>query len=388
MVKRFQKECKGGEKASRKCPSCYSNRNWRDGIRKTKNGSVQRYICRDCGYRFSESSVLSRNLSNNGGCQVCAILTEAKNLTKVEPLKNGLAGATKPDVKGLIVSLSFWMLKQGYRETTIYVTAQRLKHLTKLGANLLDPESIKETIAQQNWQESTKVTYVNSYARLAEMQKLRFTKPRYKVDHQKLPFIPTETELDQLIAGCSKKLSTFMQLLKETGMRSGEAFKLKWKDFDFVAKNVRINNPEKRGNTRTIKISDKLIAMLKALPQKSDKAFHGSLHCLRSNFWVQRKRAAQKIKNPRLMRISFHTFRHWKATMEYHKTKDILHVMRMLGHKSITSTLLYTQLINFEGDEYHVKVAETKEEKTKLLEAGYEWVGQDKDDLTYFRKRK
>jgi len=74
--------------------------------------------------------------------------------------------------------------------------------------------------------------------------------------------------------------------------------------------------------------------------------------------------------------------------MEYHRTKDILYVMRILGHKSISSTLLYTQLINFEGDEYHVKVAETTKEITKLLEAGFEWVGQDKKGLTYFRKRK
>ena len=73
--------------------------------------------------------------------------------------------------------------------------------------------------------------------------------------------------------------------------------------------------------------------------------------------------------------------------MEYHKTKDILHVMRMLGHRSINSTLLYTQLVNFEGDEYDVKVAERKEEIVALLEAGFEWVGKD-GGLTYFRKRK
>ncbi|MCW4016321.1 MAG: hypothetical protein NWF06_08125 [Candidatus Bathyarchaeota archaeon] len=74
--------------------------------------------------------------------------------------------------------------------------------------------------------------------------------------------------------------------------------------------------------------------------------------------------------------------------MTYHKTKDILYVKKVLGHKSINSTLLYTQLISFEGDEYDVKVAETKQEITKLLEAGFEWVGKDNDNLTYFRKRK
>lgn len=34
-----------------------------------------------------------------------------------------------------------------------------------------------------------------------------------------------------------------------------------------------------------------------------------------------------------------------------------------------------------------LKVAETKLEITKLLEAGFEWVGEDESGLTYFRKR-
>jgi site-specific recombinase XerD len=28
--------------------------------------------------------------------------------------------------------------------------------------------------------------------------------------------------------------------------------------------------------------------------------------------------------------------------MEYHRAKDILHVMQLLGHKSIKNTLIYT----------------------------------------------
>jgi len=170
----------------------------------------------------------------------------------------------------------------------------------------------------------------------------------------------------------------FLQLLKETGMRSGEELRLKWKDFDFVANNVRVNNPEKHGNPGIQKIPDKLVSMLKSMPQKFDMPFRGSVHGLRTNFTIQRKRTAENLKNPRLLNIHFPTFRHWKATMEYHRTKDILHIMRMLGHKSINSTLLDTQLVDFEGDEYDVKVAERKEEIIVLLEAGFEWVGQEK----------
>lgn len=41
----------------------------------------------------------------------------------------------------------------------------------------------------------------------------------------------------------------------------------------------------------------------------------------------------------------------------------------MLGHKSIQNTLLYTQLISFENDEYHSATAKTVEDAQKLIEA-------------------
>jgi len=47
--------------------------------------------------------------------------------------------------------------------------------------------------------------------------------------------------------------------------------------------------------------------------------------------------------------------------MEHHKTKDILHVMRILGHRNIKNTLLYTQLVDFKDDEYVSKVANNVE---------------------------
>lgn len=73
--------------------------------------------------------------------------------------------------------------------------------------------------------------------------------------------------------------------------------------------------------------------------------------------------------------------------MEYQKTKNILHVMDLLGHRNIESTLVYTHLIDFEGDEYHSAIAKSVEDARKLLETGFEYVCQ-KDDIMLFRKRK
>ena len=81
------------------------------------------------------------------------------------------------------------------------------------------------------------------------------------------------------------------------------------------------------------------------------------------------------------------TFKHGEATMEYYKTKDIIHVMKLLGHRNINNTLLYTQLVNFESNEYHVATAKTVEEACRLVEVGFEYV-TEMDGIKIFRKRK
>jgi len=73
--------------------------------------------------------------------------------------------------------------------------------------------------------------------------------------------------------------------------------------------------------------------------------------------------------------------------MEYHKTKDILYVMRLLGHKNIKNTLIYTQLMEFKDDEFVCKVAKTVEEASQLIEIGFEYVCEF-ENPKLFRKRK
>jgi hypothetical protein len=60
---------------------------------------------------------------------------------------------------------------------------------------------------------------------------------------------------------------------------------------------------------------------------------------------------------------------------------------QLLGHKSVESTQLYTQLISFEGDEYHVKTAKNLEEACDLAKNGFEHFTTI-DDVQVFRKRK
>jgi integrase len=296
--------------------------------------------------------------------------------------------ATLAEIKGKIVEFAWYMKKKGLKESTIEPRIRLLNVLVKRGVNLLDPESVKDGIArQENWSEGRKANAVDVYTLFLKMLGMKWDPPAYKRT-KKLPFIPTESELDQLIAGCGRKTATFLQMLKETGARCGEVWRLKWTDVDFQNGIVTIT-PEKGSEPRQFKLSGKLIGMLSALPREDVRIWKAKLKTIRRTFQYSRARIAEKTKNPRLLKISFHTFRHWKATMEYHRTKDILHVMKVLGHKSITNTIKYTQLIKSSDDEYVSKVAKTVEEARALIEAGYEYVTEFQNEgIKIFRKRK
>lgn len=374
----------GGEKASRKCPSCYSNRIWKDGIRRITNSSVQRYICRDCGYRFSETSILLTNLNHNGKSQVCAILTEAKNLTEVEPLRNGLAGATP--CSNAVNEFADQLKRDGYSTLTIKACFNYLDLMERKGVNILNPEQVKAFIAEQKWQNHSKATFVTYYGIFLKTMHIQWNPPRYRYE-RKVPFIPLENEIDDLIAGCGRKMSVFLRLLKETGVRVGEALRLRWRDFDFQKSIVAVNNPEKSSLARALPISPTLKAMLNSLPRNNNRVFSTSMNTVQSNFRQQRNRLAVKLKNPRLTWITFHTFRHFFATMLYAKTLNILRVQQALGHKNINNTQVYTQLIDFKSEEYDVQLAETVEEAKKLGEAGFDHYDTI-DSCHLYRRRK
>jgi len=102
-----------------------------------------------------------------------------------------------------------------------------------------------------------------------------------------------------------------------------------------------------------------------------------------------RNRLAKKLQNPRLRQKHFHTLRHWKATTDYQRTKNILHAKRLLDHKKLENTESYTQLIDFESDEWHMATAQSLDEEKKLIEAGFDYVRySDKDEVAIYRKRK
>ncbi len=297
-------------------------------------------------------------------------------------------GTSQPtDKTGKIVEFLWNLSQNGVKGNTLGSYSAVLRKLAK--HTDLTPESVKTYLAKdKEWTDATKGMCVIVYGSFLKFNNISWQPPKYRpVDRS--PYIPTEAEIDQLISGSGRVLAIFLQFLKETGARSGEAARLKWRDVYFERKIATIT-PEKGSRARILPISQKLIDMLNCQPKKTEKIF-ATAYSLKSNFYKTRKSIAFKLQNPRLKEIGLHTFRHWKATMEYHKTRDIFHVQQLLGHRDLRNTLIYINLekaiFQNADEEYHVKVAQTLEEACKLLEVGFEYV-TDLNGAKLFRKRK
>jgi integrase len=269
--------------------------------------------------------------------------------------------------QGQLVSFSWRMKTENYSEETIERYTRDLETLLKRGAILENQQSVKETIARQNWSNGTKQTVTNAVKLYWKHNGIEATLPKYKPE-AKIPFIPTEAELDQLISGCKHRLATFLQVLTENGTLS--------------------ITPEKGSAPRCPKIGTKLQTMLNTIPRTANRIFdYKSKDVIRKSYQRARKRIATNLGNPRIQQIHFLTFRHWKATQEFHKTNNVILVMKLLGHKCLNNTQRYIQLLPDLSDDYVCDIAKTLQEAMKLVENGYEYV-TEMDGAKLFRKRK
>ena len=311
------------------------------------------------------------------------------------PKKNHRLLQEKPnatELKEILVNFILDCKRRGFKDSTIETKTQRIKLVAKYGANILDPESVKDIIAKLHWENSTKREAVRDFCSLYYYLNIQWERPIYKaVD--RIPFIPTEEELDMLISASSRLHAPLLQFLKESGARIGEASEILWTDVDLERRIIAINSPEKGSRARLCPISEKLRTMIGQLPRPNKLLFRLQKESLRKVFEQMRNRTAIKLANPRLQKITFHTFRHWKGTTEYHKTKDIMHVASILGHKDIHSTQKYIVIenalySNTFDDEWTHKVCHSIEEEGKLINAGFELVRAVNETTTIYRKRK
>jgi integrase len=182
-----------------------------------------------------------------------------------------------------------------------------------------------------------------------------------------------------------------LSIIKDLGLRPIELTWLKVRDVDSENGIVTVTSA-KHCVGRTLKLKNSALAMLKTyLTSKNlglnDRLFPIKSCSLSEHYRIVRNRLSQKLQDPSMKTIRLYDFRHFRASMEYHRTKDLLYVKKLLGHKDLRTTLRYIQLIESENDEFHSATAKTIDEAKALIEQGFEYVTEI-DGIKLFRKRK
>jgi integrase len=280
-----------------------------------------------------------------------------------------------------------WKLKSdGKSEETIKNIGKCLRVLEK-NAEINNPESVRDWIANSGKSEGYKRNLVNAYCHFVKFNGLTWNKPIYR-ESSKLPRIPADEKLNMIISASPKNLALKLLISMETGIRPVELMRLKVKDLD---ENGNIYpSTAKGGSPRVLKLTQRTTSLLRGYIAKynlTDNLFKGKSEYYSKSYRRVRNNLAVKLNDPSIRNITLYHLRHHFATMLYNRTKDILHVQQKMGHRRLTTTLIYTQLIDNQSDEFTVKVANNINEASQLIESGFEFVATFQDKLL-FRKRK
>jgi len=378
------------ESLTTKCPECGSGSLYRDGLRYfSGDEAVQRWLCRNCGYRFSEKPPQKNqewSINTQPGLtsirQICAIQKEAKNLDSATEIKTVAGDVEKlpQDAKGLLTKYMAYLERENYYGDTVYLKS--LKVLIKDGADLRNPEDVKTKIARhvfkdkhgdlKEWKNGSKILAVYAYAAFCKMEGITWKRPEYSQDDQIIR-APLEADLDALIISTtSKRMAAFLRCLKETYADPGEVLRIEWRD---IKENIlTIAHPVKGHLTGEYEISGRLLAMLSMLPKTDSRVFPINYPSLENSFNRMRKRVAAKLHRPEIAEISFKGFRHWGGTTIAENTNgNVLIVKRMLRHKCITSSMKYIdKVLKFEPKEFEETTATTVDEIRNLGKTGWQ----------------
>jgi len=205
--------------------------------------------------------------------------------------------------------------------------------------------------------------------------------------------VPTEERIDKIIGRCSLKYVATFQISKH-GLRPDEISKITLRDLD-LQRGLLAVRTSKLGADRTIKLKEYALENLKTYVSKKgitrlDIPIFSKSEILRARWNGYRKRAFLNFRDSELLKIRLYDLRYWYATSEYLRTRDLLHVKYLMGHRHIESTMVYVHLaqgLTNTSEDYTCKTAKTIDEAMQLVEQGFEYV-TEMDSLKLFRKRK
>ena len=168
-----------------------------------------------------------------------------------------------------------------------------------------------------------------------------------------LPYVPTTEEVQLFINTLpTLKQKTMVALMYSAGLRVGEVCNLKYADIKRSAMRIHIAQAKNRSDRYAI-LSQKSLDMLTeywyAYGKPTDWLFPAkqdpSKPCKTGVFGYQVLQHRKKLGLN--SKLNCHSFRHAFGTHLYEAGTDLLTIKELLGHKSLTSTVIYVHLASY-----------------------------------------
>ena len=279
-------------------------------------------------------------------------------------------------------------------------SVNRAVNLRDPHANILNVTAVTAYLAGESLHKNRAYKLVQDLNSFYKCRKIQWTPQRVRRERSQ-PFLARLADIVLLIDSITNcRLATFLQLLKETAMRCGEAWTLGWDDIDFKSRLVSVRHAEKGSQPRTLGVSHRLTDMLNSIPRDSNYVFHKGyddefktqkgLESFRRLFERYRKRIALTHAESNVGKIHFHSLRTWRATMEYLKTRDLEAVMGLLGVTNPVHARRYiriAQAISLREDDYVTARATNADEAEELVREGFNFVTEIQG-VQIFRKER
>jgi len=173
---------------------------------------------------------------------------------------------------------------------------------------------------------------------------------------KKPPRFLTKEEVQMLLENSSNWLRPILTVMLNTGIRESERARLKFKDLDFDKKRLLVHSPKTK-NYRAIPMNEQVEETLLWLKENyislnSYKTLERKPHQKEYVFCNEdgspvlkiKKALANACKKAGLQGVTPHTLRHTFASHLVMSGVDLNTVQRLLGHTSISTTMVYSHL--------------------------------------------
>ncbi|QXJ30170.1 Site-specific tyrosine recombinase [Saccharolobus shibatae B12] len=170
-----------------------------------------------------------------------------------------------------------------------------------------------------------------------------------------------ESQVQKILNACKRtKDKLIIRLLLDTGLRANELLSVLVKDVDLENNMIRVRNT-KNGEERVVFFTDETKQLLRKY-MKGKKLDEKLFDITYDALYRKLKRLGKKVE----IDLRPHILRHTFATLSLKRGINVITLQKLLGHKDIKTTQIYTHLVLDDLKNEYLKAMSSSSSKTPL----------------------